>query len=999
MTWRPSSISLFMILLAAQPVFADAQLDDAAVRVLRAKCFACHGAETQMADLRLNSREGMMRGGESGKPVALAGKSAQSLIIQRVTSADDSYRMPFARPKLSLAEIDTLTKWIDSGANWPETKVEEHWSFVAPEKPEVPEVSRDYDVRNPIDHFIIDAALERGLLPNEDADKYTLVRRAFLEVIGLPPTPEEVEAFVRDRRPGAYSRLLDRLFASPHYGERMALPWLDIARYADTNGYEKDRPRSMWPYRDWVINAYNANLPFDEFVRDQIAGDLLPNATDEQLIATGFHRNTMFNEEGGIDAAEDRFKRTVDRTNATSTAFLGLTMSCAQCHSHKSDPISRSEYYEFFAFFNDTDEVMLPVWNEETLEEKQRNEKIVDGLANWITWLGERDDESMAAFEEWRSGYADDVHDWSIVEPTWLYSEKGATLELLEDGSILATGDVPNDDVYTIDLALSEQALTGLRLEVLPDASLPGNGPGRGTILSEGGFLLSEIDVVLVRDNEEIPVEIGSATQSHAPDKKTAQYALDGKSDTGWSIDGQTGQENRAVFVFAETMQSSAGDVLRVTLSQDYIHQQTIGRFRLSLTSDPAPTVLALPGAIEDAIAKVDSGVPTDDAETLKKYYFTEIAPELEKWQEKRGTFEEKIPEPATTLALAPRMPMRETRVYHRGEFDKPRSRVSANTPEILPPLGVETKPDRLDLAAWITSRENPLTARVVMNRLWQQVFGQGIVATPDDFGIEGARPTHPELLDWLAITFMESGWDMKAMHRLLLESATFRQASADSEGEWTRDSDNTWLARGPRVRLDAEHIRDLTLRVSGLFTPTIGGPSVYPPQPPGVAALAYGNAAWPTSEGPDRYRRGIYTYLKRTAPYPTFTTFDQPMKEEACARRDSSNTPLQALTLLNDQAFMEAAHALAERTYEERGSVSAKIDFLFMNVLNRDATKEEMTLITNDYDALVADFSANEAKALTILGVEESEDAAKRAAWVVLSRVVLNLDEAIVRG
>lgn len=991
-------LTIVAITVSTTGAFADTKTDEKAIAILKSQCYQCHGPDTQHENFRLDSLSGLTSGGDSGKPAIAPGNSAASHLIERITSPDPKIRMPFNRPKLSPDKIQTLTEWINSGANWPEPRPDEHWSFIVPNHANPPETPEQFPIRNAIDNFVIDAALKNNLTPNPLADRYTLLRRASLELTGLPPTEDEIETFIRDTKPGAYDRLLDRLFASPHYGERQALPWLDIARYADTNGYEKDRPRSIWMYRDWVINAYNDNLPFDQFVRDQLAGDLLPNPNREQLIATGFHRNTMLNEEGGIDADEDRYKRTVDRTNTTSTAFLGLTMSCAQCHTHKSDPISRNEYYEFFAFFNDTEETILPLFPEQDQQKVDRADRISEGLQDWITWLGTRDEETTSELEAWIVENAPASRNWITPTPTTIHSEKGATLELQNDNAILATGDIPNDDTYTIDLPVTQQSITAIRLEVLPHDSLPGNGPGRGTILAEGDFLLSEFDAQIVNGDEVVDIPISETSESFAMKDKTAEFTLDGKADTGWSIKHQIGMANRAVFVFDESVQVSENSLLRIVLSQDYIHQHTIGFFRLSYTTDSGEIVASpFPAHVEAALATSDA----NKHDNLARYYFTYQSKPLKKWRDKRDSFLGDKPQPRTTLVMAPRMPKRDTRVHNRGEFDQPRRKVKAGTPKILPPLSAETEPNRLDLANWITSPENPLTARVVMNRLWQQVFGRGIVSTPEDFGIEGEPPTHPELLDFLALEFINSGWDMKHMHRLMVSSATFRQTSNDTPEEWTSDPDNTWLARGPRFRLDAEHIRDLALTASGLLTETIGGESVYPPQPEGVTSLAYGSTAWPTDEGENRYRRGIYTYLKRTAPYAAFTTFDAPMKEEACARRDRSNTPLQALTLLNDQVFLEVTHALAKNVITQKGSVKKKIDALYLACLTRHASDHEKQQLATAYEDLLTDFEANPIDTKKFVDDDTIEEnvRAEFATWKALARVVLNLDETITRG
>ena len=1000
--------------LALLPCISASADPNQAIAILKNRCFSCHGATQQRNGLRLDTLDHIERGGDALEPAFVPGKSAASLLVKRITSDDPAYRMPFGKPALSDREVAVLVEWIDAGGKWPNTpdtqqpEVERHphWAFNAPERIEPPKLEEDDRAVNAIDAFIIDRAREHDLTPSEEADKYTLVRRLYLELVGLPPSREEVRDFVNDHSDDAYEALVDRLLASPHYGERQARRWLDLARYADTNGYEKDRDRSIWPYRDWVINAFNDNMPFDQFAIEQLAGDLLPDATESQRIATGFHRNAMLNEEGGIDAAEDRFKRTVDRTNTTSTAFLGLTMACAQCHTHKLDPITRTEYYEFFAFLNNTDEAFLRLKDPAVASKRERAATLADDMNDWISWLGQRDPKIQNSFAAWQDAERKSASEWYVPKPLSYTSENGATLNLQEDASILAEGDVPNDDTYVIDLEMGTTAVTAIRLEVLPHESLPGGGPGRGTILAEGDFLLTAFEVAIIPsspDKEPVPVEIASATQDYATENKPASLALDDLGDTGWSVNGALAKPHRAVFQLKEPLQLGGDSTLRITLKQNYIHQHTIGRFRLSLTSDADHVIAsAYPAHIEAILAQAPDVRTDADSKTLEHFYYREVAEPLQQWRENRDKIRKRAPEFETTLVLTPREPERDTHVYNRGEFLSPRRLVTPNVPSILPPLPEGEPLDRLTLAKWLVDRNNPLTARVTMNRLWQQVFGRGIVSTPDDFGVEGDRPTHPELLDWLATEFMDRGWDLKAMHKLMVMSATFRQDSTVTPEQLEIDAENIWLARGPRFRLDAEVIRDLALTASGLLTPTIGGPSVYPPQPAGVTDLAYGSPGWPEASGEDRYRRGLYTYMKRTAPYAGFMVFDAPNPEVSCVRRIRTNTPLQALTLLNDPVYMEAAQAMATRVMERDGMLSKKIDYLFMTCLSRQPDKIEREQIRSFFDQMTEHFNAhtNDAKQLHTEFTPTDPDAALRwTAWVAVCRVVLNLDETITRG
>ncbi|MFP6616833.1 MAG: DUF1549 domain-containing protein, partial [Candidatus Hydrogenedentota bacterium] len=681
MIMRPNPVVMASILLAAlchdsiSVQAATSANTRQAFSILEKRCFECHGPKQQRNGLRLDTMDYAERGGDSLASAFAAGDSASSPMIQRVMSTDPGFRMPFEKLPLPEREIAVLRAWIDEGAQWPKSAGSgsdgsEHWAFNAPKKTIAPEVGADAQVRSPIDQFILAEVREKGLTAKLEADRYTLVRRLYLELVGLPPTPDEVLAFVDDDSDEAYERLLDQLFASPHYGERQARRWLDVARYADTNGYEKDRPRSIWPYRDWVIDAFNANMPFDQFVIEQLAGDLLPKPTESQLIATGFHRNAMLNEEGGIDAAEDRFKRTVDRTNTTSTVFLGLTMSCAQCHSHKFDPISRTEYYQFFAFLNNPDETTLRLADSDIEAKQAHAESMESGLNKWINWLGHRDPEMKDAFKGWRSEVESKASPWTIPSPTSLISEKGATMSLLEDGSVLAEGDIPNDDVYVIEFDATEDAITAIRLEVLPDESLPGGGPGRGTILAEGDFLLTSFEVSVVSSeskDEPISMAISGATQDYAAKDKTATHSLDGHADTGWSITKAEAKAHHAVFRLEEPLRIENGSRLRVTLRQDYIHQHTIGRFRIGLTSKSGDVVASgVPAELEAMAVETSSARAKNTDSSLERYYYEEIAEPLKTWRDNRVKIVNATPKYATTLVMSPRVPARETRIHNR---------------------------------------------------------------------------------------------------------------------------------------------------------------------------------------------------------------------------------------------------------------------------------------------------------------------------------------------
>ncbi|RUL87284.1 DUF1553 domain-containing protein [Tautonia sociabilis] len=985
--------------------------------ILAERCLSCHGPDRRKGGLRLDNRADALAGGDSG-PVIEPGDGAKSLLVEKVAGLDPLSVMPPSGDPLTRDQVALIRSWIDQGAEWSEddTPAEaprsDHWAFRAPVLPEPPEV-RDFGwPRNPIDRFILARLESEGLSPAPEADRSTLIRRLSLDLIGLPPTPEQVDAFLEDESPTAFESLVDRLLASPHYGERWGRRWLDLARYADTNGYEKDRERSIWPYRNWVIDALNADMPFDQFSIEQLAGDLLPGATTAQRIATGFHRNTMINEEGGIDVEEFRFASIVDRVATTGSTWLGLTVGCAQCHSHKYDPITQREYYQLFAFLNNADEPELPVPDPEIArrraEIQAEIDTIVAGLADRFPLPDRRapgltDDEARRqhlaeAMARWEASLR--THDWTPISPTRLSSKNGATMEVLEDSSVLVSGDKPNQDVYTVELETDLTGITGLRLEVLPHESLPDGGPGRAPLFSVGDFLLTEFEVDAVpEEGETARVAIANASEDYSEQGHPAAKAVDEVPDTGWNVKGAIGRPHAAVFGFAEPVGDGSRTTLVLTMRQEYIHQMTIGRFRVSITTDPAPIVASgLPADVE-AIARVPAPERSEkERERITRYYLS-IAPELAEQHEEIARLREALPDFPTTMVMQERRPehARTTHLHRRGEFLSPEEAVEPGVPAVLHPLPEGEPRDRLTFARWIASEENPMVARVTVNRLWEGHFGRGIVATVDDFGTRGEPPSHPGLLDWLAVTFMERGWSLKEMHRLIVTSATYRQASDVSPTLLERDPENVLLARGPRVRLDAELVRDLALSASGLLVETVGGPSVYPPQPDGVTALAYGGPAWPTSTGPDRYRRGLYTFTKRTAPFAAFITFDAPTSEVTCPRRERSNTPLQALTLLNDPVFVEAAQALARRVAREvpQDDDEQRAVRAFRLCLARRPDATEIAAILDFLAVQRARLEAGELDARAIAGTD-NEDAVELAAWTVVARALLNLDETI---
>ncbi|HZU38901.1 MAG TPA: DUF1549 and DUF1553 domain-containing protein, partial [Gemmataceae bacterium] len=831
------------------------------------------------------------------------------------------------------------------------------------------------------------------LRPSPRADRYTLVRRLYLDLIGLPPTPAEADAFVHDPAPDAYEKLVDHLLASPHYGERWARRWLDLARYADTNGYEKDRPRSIWPYRDWVIRALNRDMPFDEFTIEQLAGDLLPQATADQRIATGFHRNTMLNEEGGIDPLEFRYYSVIDRINTTGTVWLGLTVRCAQCHTHKFDPIPQREYYQMMAFFNNADEPTMPVPDTTVTTHRARLQKQMKAVQATLRQRYERE-HLQPKFEAWLHEQSARAVRWTILRPAKATSTV-PVLRVLPDNSILSSGDQSKRDTYHVQLSTDLRGITALRLEVLPDDSLPHRGPGRVYYEgSPGDFFLAELTV---KANGR-PVRLAHASNSYAHGNNTAAHAIDGNDETGWSIAGGEGKAHAAVFNFAKPLTDA--HALDVEMLFERYYASDLGRFRISVTTDPRRVEASpLPADVEALLlVRADKRTAAQRARLLDSWL--SVAHELAGERAIVERIRRQLPASPTTLVMQER-PADETRptyIHRRGEYLQKTERVQPGVLSILPPLPKSAPPNRLTFARWLVSPDNPLVARVTVNRAWADFFGRGIVPTLGDFGYTGDPPTHPALLDWLAVDFMKEGWSLKKLHRLIVLSATYQQASKVTPEQLAKDPQNVLLSRGPRVRLEAELVRDAALTSSGLLSHKIGGPSVFPPQPPGVTSEGtYGPLAWNVSHGADRHRRGLYTFMKRTAPYAMFVAFDAPSGEECVARRDVSDTPLQSLTLLNDVVFVEAAQALGRLTATRPGTIEARASWLFRRCLSRPPDHEELAMLVRFYKTQKQRFETAKRQAAAVAG-SGSGDVAERAAWAAVARAVLNLDEMVTK-
>lgn len=1222
--------------------------------ILSGYCFKCHGPDegARKAKLRLDVREAAISPAKSGETAIVPGQPEKSELVARIFTGNEDDIMPPAGAKhpLTPAQREILKRWIAEGAEY-----QPHWAFVKPTQLPLPPVGEKSWPQNPIDHFVLARLEKEKLKPSPRADKYTLVRRLYLDLIGLPPTPEEADAFVNEVSPDAYEHLVDRLLASKHYGERWARRWLDLARYADTNGYEKDRPRSIWPWRDWVINALNADMPFDEFTVEQLAGDMLPNATPEQVVATGFNRNTMINEEGGIDPLEFRFHAMVDRVHVTSTAWLGLTMACAQCHTHKYDPIQHAEYYRFMAALNNTDEPTIDVVRPEVVEKRKKVQARIEtleaalpdkfpvelriewrtpGVAELVSTNGAEAEflsdgsfrvggkspdkdvytvkfnappqrvthlqleaipdnagakggpgrtevgnfvltdfemeikepgtkgkprkikfaSAEADFSQegypvrnaidgnadtgWAIAGPNGAHEhrraiFALAEPLDLKKVTGVTIRLAQnfgkehtlgrfrlsfggelpelpasverrravrdekftkwleaetktvvawqrlrpveasstspyltiqdDDSVFAAGDFTKNDTYTIKFRNVPAGLKALRLEMLPDDRLPQRGPG--TVSYEGpkgDFWLSNLK--LTADGRGIGLT--NATEDFANDKNSAAKAIDDDLQSGWSINGGQGKAHSAVFQFTAALTNASELQLELTCEKYYA--AGLGRFRVWVTTDDKAAATALDNEAVSLLLKyrdqtktksllVASATPVSkpaaappparkhaefsrgaglrgptttvgksnpgkrnrsgapdpqgnnpltaeaagDREKLLGQ-FLRVSPYMANARREIEKLRGEMPAFATTLVMSERPAGHErpTFRYHRGEFLQPKEEVAPGVPSFLPQLPEDAPKNRVALAKWLVSGENPLTGRVVINRHWEAFFGRGLVRTMEDFGFQGELPSHPEMLDWLAVEFVKQGWSQKKMHKLIVMSATYQQASEAPAELRERDPSNMLLARGPRFRLEAELVRDAALVASGLFADKVGGPGVFPPQPPGVSTEgAYGTFEWKTSTGPDRYRRGLYTFAKRTAPFAMTATFDGPSGEACLARRERSNTPLQALTLLNDAAFMECARALGRMAAELKGDDAARIELLFRRCLTRPPSQAEAEKMARFYQSQFDRFASGDLKAEDMLETKDGGQLNERAAWTAVARVLMNLDETVTKG
>ncbi|MBX9653191.1 PSD1 and planctomycete cytochrome C domain-containing protein [bacterium] len=1184
--WTTLAIAALSLFVTAS-ARADLDFNRDIRPLLSNHCFKCHGPdeETRKAGLRLDTFESATAPLESGNKSIVPHHPDQSGLIERILSDDAELMMPppSANKPLSAEDKEKLKQWITEGARY-----SPHWAFVPPAESASPGVKDPTKLESPIDGFIVARLDREGLSPSPRAEKHLIARRLYLDLIGLPPSIDEAEDFLAEGRPDSEERLVDRLLASPHYGERWARRWLDLARYADTNGYEKDRVRSIWPYRDWVIQAFNSDMPFDQFSIEQLAGDLVPKAGLNERIATGFHRNTMLNEEGGVDPNEFRFYAMVDRVNTTGTIWMGLTIGCAQCHTHKYDPVTQRDYYKLMAFLNNADEPEMPVPQKEIAKRQAEvDEQIARAEANiqrfpfdstqleWSTvypaWAASREgatfepsldgslringknpekdlytiefdsdlsdvvairvealsdpalpnggpgrvghgnfvlsevslslaqlnnsaeveriefshaesDYDQPSFPAWQAIDGNMGTGWAVHRPgaktvgdhtlvlqfarpmnvgpgrrwvlhldqshgqqhtigrfrislgrfsdstiplddrrkeqlqgelaNWINQESPyAThwkhlrpieaksnlpyLTILDDDSVLSSGDQTKSDTYDLRFQTNQRRVTAIRLEAIPDERLPRGGPGRiyyeGPI---GDFMLSEFSAKA--DGQ--PIKIRRALASYVGGGNVPERMIDGDKQSGWAIDGGQGRPHVAVFELDEPIDIS--ETFDVSMLFERYYAAGLGRFRISLTTDgrEARDTL-LPANVEDVLAVRDRSLNPEEMKSLRDYFLS-FTPKTEAARKRVELLRSQRPEFPTTLVMTERLPgyPRITHLHKRGEFLQPADPINAELPSMFEKKGEPRPANRLEFAKWLVSPDHPLTARVTVNRHWAAFFGTGIVRTTEDFGYQGELPSHPDLIDWLSVEFVRRGWSLKELHRMIVTSATYLQETRVTPELLERDAPNRLLARGPRIRLEAEVVRDSILFTSGLLTAKVGGPSVFPPQPAGITSEGtYGPLQWKVSEGADRYRRALYTFTKRTAPFAMFTTFDAPSGEACVARREVSNTPLQALTLLNDTLTDEAARMLGIEWAVMPGSVEEKIERLVKRCLVRSPGTEEKQMLLSFYDKEKYRIVRGEVDPKKIMGSGEG-DLVERASWTLLARALFNLDETIVK-
>lgn len=986
--------------------------------LLRRHCERCHGDKNQEGDLRLTRRDEALGEADSGIPIIVPGHADQSLMISRIIDVDAGDLMPLDGDALTQQEVDLLRRWIDQGATWPESGTEKkHWAYEPIKRPDVPAHLEKDQV---IDHFLDQKLAARGIRGNARMQLASVARRVSLGLIGLPPTPNEINRFLSSSRVSqreAYLNLVDRLLASPRYGERWAVPWLDLARYADSNGFQADQIRDNWAYRDWVIRAFNQDMPFDEFVTDQLAGDLRPDATVDQKIATGFHRMTTCNVEAGVHPEANRVNQVVDRVNTTATVFLGTTLECAQCHDHKYDPFSQKDYYRFFAYFNNTPlevkqtsgvtwdfygpKMDLPLGQDETQKVAVLNSRLKKLQQN----RKQRVAETGPKFEDWLQRLKSQATPpWQPVSLMEFKTSGNEEVSLLPDGAVLLTGEVPDTVDHEFVLKPPLKPITAIRVELLVDDAIPGAGPGRGDA-ARPNVILSELTCEIISGKQKTEVALSHAVADYSQPNWEVAKAIDGDRKTGWAIGGQFGKPHWATFSLAEpVLLNPKTQSLKVSLGQYFGSGRVAGKPRVSVSTQAAD-LLQLPENLRSLINK----------KQLSEQQRNKLRTEFEKKDERLLDLDKSIAKvqkeltglvPDTTLVMTEMKDRRETFVLLRGDYEARGDKVQAGTPEALPREStIKQTGDRMELARWLTSADNPLLARVTVNRWWAQLFGTGLVPTLEDFGSQSELPSHPELLDWLASELIESGWSMKKLHKLMVTSAAFQRSAEMTSVSASLDPENRYLSRGPRFRLPAEMIRDNALAISGLLSEKMYGPPIMPYQPERIwRSVGRNQPKWVAAQNEDRFRRGAYVVWKRAAPYPSFINFDAPDRGTCTVSRGRSNTPLQALTLLNDPAYVEMALALADRIIRESPSTDDRdrVRYAIKLALSRNAKEQEVSILAGLLSSERVELMNQPqiVKARTTIAVPtlklRSSDMQELAAWFAVANAILNLDETM---
>ena len=976
--FRAASALLILSSLAAhaEPVSFSRDV----LPILSDNCLSCHGQDEghRKADLRMDTREGAMAVIKPGKPDA-------SDLIARIITDDPEELMPppkSHKPRLNQEQVSILKKWIAEGAAWGK-----HWSLEKPVKLATK--------GHPVDYFV-NARLEKeGLSLSKPAPRHTLLRRLSFDLTGLPPTADT----------GAnINTQIDALLASPHFGERMAMWWLDVARYADTDGFQSDATRTNWPWRDYVVDAFNSNKPFDQFTLEQFAGDLLPNATPEQKLATCFHRNHMTNGEGGRDKEESRIDYVIDRVNTMGTTWLGLTLGCTQCHSHKFDPISQKDYYSLTAFFNSIDEdgaagtaakpylsyqspmapravkeAELVVAERKPLEQKART----DAEKPFAEWLKQQETRATKGYQAWHTllGHVE--------------SQEGTLLVQNKDGTVTASGPNPKQDDYRLITPAPARRVAGVRLEILPVNGVLSRG-------KTGEFILTDIKLqVRKKGSSQVrDILVNNAVSDTKAATKAREYGdvkgtLDDDPRNGWTTKGfPKDKPHTAVYALAEPLTLTSDEELVLELRQRSTNgDANIASFRAAVTDEAGPAVNELGKTPLEQMA---------DGKPDRNRLFSQFLEDHEPYQHVKASLDRATAQlkevtgaaaKLNVMILSERKEPRDTHILVRGVWDKKGDKVSRDVPAAIASWPKDAARDRAGLAQWITSKDNPLTARVFVNHVWQLFFGAGLVRTPDDFGLQGQRPTHPELLDWLAVDFMEHGWDVKHLIRRIVTSKTYQQSSDATPELIARDPQNRLLARGTRFRLPAWMVRDAALTASGLLNPALGGPPVRPHQPEGVwEEIFMGRYTYEPSQGPAQYRRTLYAFWRRSIA-PTFL-FDSAQRRVCEVATNRTNTPLQALTLLNDQTVREASRHLARQAIRSRKSQAERIKFIAQSILTREPSSNELTILTRELERALGFYRAEPKQASTYL--QDSNGNAETAAYALTASLVFNLDEAI---